>query len=164
MAMRLRAPIVGVIAIVGVWSASVRSEPTRPLVSVPLFVTDLKGQSIRNLKAPEVEIAEGGATQKVASINFRGGSRRRVAFFLDEYHVTPGIVAERARASIARFVEQNMRVDDAVIVMKPLDPRSATAPMSTIDAVHRAVAAFDGRRGLYAPRGEFEAQYMSTAP
>lgn len=164
MAMRLRVPVVGVLAILVAWSASVQTEPTRTLVSVPLFVTDLKGQSIPNLKAPEVEIAEGGATRKASSIVFRGGSRRRVAFFLDEYHVTPGFITERTRASIARFVERNMRTDDAVIVMKPLDPRSATAPLPNIDAVHLAVSAFDGRRGVFGPRGEFEAQYMSTAP
>ena len=164
MAMRLRAPIVGLAVLLVVWSMSGYAEPAKPLVSVPLFVTDVKGQSIRNLKAPEIEIAEGGASHKVASILFRGSSRRRVAFFLDEYHVSPGFVAERARASIARFVERNMRADDAVIVMKPLDPRSATAPLPNIDAVHLAVSAFDGRRGVFVPRGEFEAQYMSTAP
>lgn len=165
MAMRLRAPIVGpAVLLVVAWSVSGRAEPTKPLVSVPLFVTDIKGQSIRNLRAPEIEIAEAGASQKVASIVFRGGSRRRVAFFLDEYHVTPGFSTERARASIARFVERHMRADDALIVMKPLDPRSATAPMPNTDAVHRVVSAFDGRRGVFQPRGEFEAQYMSTAP
>jgi hypothetical protein len=50
------------------------------------------------------------------------------------------------------------------MVMKPLDPRAATAPVPSIDAVHRAIEAFDGRLGVYAPRGEFEGQYMSTAP
>ena len=156
--------IVGSLALLMVWSVSGRAEPTRPLVSVPLFVTDLKGQSIRNLQAPEIEIADGGTTHKVASIVFRGGSPRRVAFFLDEYHVSPGSNTERARASIARFVERNLRLDDAVIVMKPLDPRAAAAPMPSIEAVHRAVGAFDGRRDRFEPRSEFEAQYMSTAP
>lgn len=164
MAMRHRGPVVGVLAFVALWSASGRAEPTRPLVSVPLFVTDAKGRLIRNLKAPEIQIAEGGATQKIAAIHFRGALPRRVAFFLDEYHVSPGLHTERARAAIARFVERVMRPDDDVIVMKPLDPRAAAAPLPGIDAVHRSVSAFDGRRGLFEPRGEFEAQYMSTAP
>jgi VWFA-related protein len=164
MAMRPAGALVGLAALLGAWSPSARAEPTRPAVSLPLFVTDIKGQSIRNLKAPDIEIDEGGVAQKVSSIAFRGGSPRRVALFLDEYHVSPGGATERARASVARFVEQYLRPDDAVIVMKPLDPRAAAAPVANIDAVHRAVAAFGGRRGMYEPRGEFEAQYMSTAP
>ena len=163
MAVRHAGVIVGLAVLLSGPSPSVLAEPTRPLVTIPLFVTDAKGQSIRNLRAPEIEIEEGGVQQKVSSIAFRGGSSRRVALFLDEYHVSPGAATERARDAVARFVERYLRPDDAVIVMKPLDPRAATAPVTSIDAVHRAVAAFDGRRGVYAPRGEFEAQYMSTA-
>jgi VWFA-related protein len=164
MPMRPAGAIVGLAALFGAWSLSLRAEPTRPLVSFPLFVTDVKGQSIRNLKAPDIEIDEGGVAQQVSSIAFRGESTRRVALFLDEYHVSPGGATERARASVARFVERYLKPDDAVMVMKPLDPRAATAPVPSIDAAHRAVEAFDGRLGVYAPRGEFEAQYMSTAP
>jgi VWFA-related protein len=164
MAMRAAGAIVGLAVLLGAWSPSARAEPTRPLISLPLFVTDINGQSIRNLKAPDIEIAEGGIAQKVSSIAFRGGSTRRIALFLDEYHVSPGPSTDRARASVARFVERDLRPDDAVIVMKPLDPRAATAPVANIEAVHRAVADFDGRLGVYEPRGEFEAQYMSTAP
>jgi VWFA-related protein len=164
MPMRPAGAIVGLAALLGAWSLSLRAEPTRPLVSFPLFVTDVKGQSIRNLKAPDIEIDEGGVAQKVSSIAFRGESTRRVALFLDEYHVSPGGATERARASVARFVERYLKPDDAVMVMKPLDPRAATAPVPSIDAAHRAVEAFDGRLGVYAPRGEFEGQYMSTAP
>lgn len=163
MAMRLASAIVGVLAVAVLGSMPGHAEPTRPLVSVPLFVTDVRGQSIRNLKAPEIEVAEGGAVQKVASIVFRGGASRRVAFFLDEYHISPGMSTERARASIARFVERYLRPEDEIVVMKPLDPRAATGPLPNIEAVHRALSQFNGRRGVFAPRGEFEAQYMSTA-
>jgi VWFA-related protein len=164
MPMRPAGAIVGLAALLGAWSLSLRAEPTRPLVSLPLFVTDVKGQSIRNLKGADIEIDEGGVAQKVSSIAFRGESARRVAMFLDEYHVSPGAATERARASVARFVERYLKPDDAVMVMKPLDPRAATAPVPSIDAAHRAIEAFDGRLGVYAPRGEFEAQYTSTAP
>jgi VWFA-related protein len=164
MPMRVLSAFVGLATLLGAWSISARAEPARPLVSLPLFVTDIHGQSIRNLKAPDIEIDEGGVRQKVASIAFRGGSLRRVALFLDEYHVSPGVATERARAAVARFVERYLGPEDAVIVMKPLDSRAATAPVSSMELVHRSVAAFDGRLRLYAPRGEFEAEYMSTAP
>lgn len=163
MATRPRCSIVGILALAAAWSASGHAEPTRPLVSVPLVVTNLRGESIRNLKAPEIEVAENGAVQKIASIVFRGGAPRRVAFFLDEYHVSPGGNTERARASIARFVERHLRPDDQVVIMKPLDPRVAVAPKPNIEAVHEALGQFDGRRGVFEPRGAFEAQYMSTA-
>lgn len=163
MAMRLPAAIV-VVLITAEWSVPGRAEPIKPAVSVPLFVTDVRGRSIRNLKAAEVEIAEAGTAKKVTSIVFRGGSPRRVAFFLDDYHVSPGASSERTRAAVARFVERHLRDDDAVIVMRPLESRVATEALPGIDAVHRKVSEFDGRRNVFEPRGEFEAQYMSTAP
>lgn len=164
MAKRLPSALVGVLALAAMGSVTGHAEPTRPLVSVPLFVTDTRGASIRNLNVPDIEVAEGGAVQKIASIVYRGSAPRRVAFFLDEYHVSPGENAERTRASIARFVDRHLRPDDQVVIMKPLDPRAAAAPQPSIEAVHQALAQFDGRRGVFAPRGEFEAQYMSTAP
>jgi VWFA-related protein len=140
-----------------------RTDEPRPLVSVPVFVTDARGHSIANLQAPDFEIRQSGAPQKIAAAVYRGGSPRRVAFFLDEYHVAAGAPTDRARTALARFVERHLRPDDAVAVMKPLDPRGATAPLAGIEAVHRAIAAFDGRRGNYEPRSEFEGQHMSVA-
>ena len=160
---RAAGAIVGVLGLLWGPTPLLRAEPTRPLVSFPLFVSDGRGEAVRNLRAPEIEIAEGGTAHKVASIVFRGGGSRRVGLFLDEYHVSPGASTERARASIARFVERHLRADDALVVMKPLDSRANLAPVANIEAAHEAIAGFEGRRGAYAPRGEFEAQYMSTA-
>lgn len=165
MTKRLRAgAVVGTLGLAAALSISPRAETPRPLVSVPVFVTDARGDSIRNLQAPEIEIAEGGTQQKISSLVFRGGAPRRVAIYLDEYHVSPGAGAERARGALARFVERHLGPDDAVVVMKPLDPQSSTAPLASVEAVHRAVADFEGRRGNFEPRTEFEAQYMSVAP
>ena len=90
---RCQRPIVGVLAFVAAWSAAALAEPTRPLVSVPLFVTDARGQSIPNLKLADIEVAEAGTPQKISSVVFRGAAPRRVALFLDEYHVSPGAAA-----------------------------------------------------------------------
>jgi VWFA-related protein len=164
MAKRLAGAAVGVVALIAAWSASARAEPTRPLVTVPLFVTDARGQSIPNLKLSDIEVAEGGTPQKISSVAFRGGSSRRIAIFLDEYHVSPGASTERARASLAAFIDRHLRPDDTVIVMKPLDPQSEIAPVTSLEIVRRSVAQFDGRRGVYDKRGSFEAEYMSAAP
>ncbi|HJR57909.1 MAG TPA: VWA domain-containing protein [Vicinamibacterales bacterium] len=164
MAMRSAGAAVGVLALVAAWSAAARAEPTRPLVTVPLFVTDARGQAIRNLKLPDIEVAENGAPQKIASVVFRGQASRRVAIYLDEYHVSPGASTARARASVGAFVERHLRPDDAVILMKPLDSHAAIAPVSSLEIVRRSVAEFDGRRGVYDKRGPFEAEYMSAAP
>lgn len=162
---RLRAgAVVGTLGLSAALSITPRAETPRPLVSVPLFVTDARGESIRNLQAPEIEIAEGGTQHKISSLVFRGGAPRRVAIYLDEYHVSPGAGAERARGALARFVERHLGPEDAVVVMKPLDPQSSIAPLDGVEAVHRAVAGFVGRRGNYEPRTDFEAQYMSVAP
>lgn len=165
MAMRLPLAVVGLLSLVAASTVPGHAElPRRPLVSVPLFVTDVRGQSIRNLKAPEIEIAEAGTPKKISSVVFRGSSHRRIALFLDEYHVSAGVSTERIRSAIVRFVENHIRQNDAVIVMKPLDSRAATAAVQGIDAVRRKVSEFAGRRSIFEPRGEFEAQYMSTAP
>ena len=100
-----------------------RTNEPRPLVSVPVFVTDARGRTIANLEAPDFEIRQSGAPQKIAGAVYRGGSPRRVAFFLDEYHVAAGTPTDRARAALARFVERHLQPDDDVAVMKPLDPR-----------------------------------------
>ena len=163
MAMRLALAVVCSLCLAP-WSAHAPAETPKPLVAVPLFVTDARGQSIRNLKPPDIEVAEGGARRKISSVVFRGESPRRVAIFLDEYHVSSGASTDRVRASLAGFVERHLRADDSVIVMKPLDPQSAIAPVPSIETVHRAVAQFDGRLGLYAPKGDFEAEHMSIAP
>jgi VWFA-related protein len=163
MAMRLLAAVISYVTMAP-WSVPSPTETPKPLVSVPLFVTDARGQSIPNLALPEIEVAEGGTPQKIASVAFRGGSARRVAIFLDEYHVSPGASTDRVRASLGGFVQRHLRPDDAVIVMKPLDSQIELAPAPSLDTVHRAVAEFDGRRGIYEPKGAFEAQHMSVAP
>ncbi len=161
---RCQHPIVGVLAFVAAWSAAALAEPTRPLVSVPLFVTDARGQSIPNLKLADIEVAEAGTPQKISSVVFRGAAPRRVALFLDEYHVSPGAAAARVRASVGAFVDRHLGPDDAVLVMKPLDSQQNIVPVSSLETLRATVAQFDGRRGLYEPRGPFEAQYMTSAP
>ena len=146
------------------WSAAALAEPTRPLVSVPLFVTDARGQSIPNLKLADIEVAEAGTPQKISSVVFRGAAPRRVALFLDEYHVSPGAAAARVRASVGAFVDRHLGPDDAVLVMKPLDSQQNIVPVSSLETLRATVAQFDGRRGLFEPRGPFEAQYMTSAP
>lgn len=164
MAIRPVAAVVGVLGLLSPLSARSPAETPRPPVSVPIFVTDAVGRPIRNLKLPDVAIAEGGAPQQVSSIVFREAKSRRVALFLDEYHVSPGVNTERARAAVAGFVERHLAQSDAVILMKPLDSQAGLGPAPTLEAVRQAVAAFDGRRGAYEPRGAFEAQYMGAAP
>ena len=48
--------------------------------------------------------------------------------------------------------------------MKPLDSQQNIVPVSSLETLRATVAQFDGRRGLYEPRGPFEAQYMTSAP
>lgn len=165
--MTSRQGVAVMLAIVGLSAAMASArepDPPRRLVSVPVFVTDARGASIPNLQPPDFEIRQAGAPQKIAGAVYRGRSPRRVAFFLDEYHVAAGIPTDRARAALARFVERHLGPDDELAVMKPLDPRAAAAPLPGIEAVHRAIAGFGGRRGDYDPRTEFESQYMSAAP
>ena len=89
---------------------------------------------------------------------------RVFAFFLDEFHVSPGASTDRVRDALARFVDEKLRPQDLAIVMRPLD--SVTAIRFTRDRarLHGAIAGFTGRKGDYAPRTPFEEQYIGRAP
>nr|MBA2301032.1 hypothetical protein [Acidobacteriota bacterium] len=109
MTMRLAAGVLaGILAVLAPCCAPVLAEPTRPLVSLPVFVTDARGHSIRNLGLPDIEIAEGGTPQKIASVTFREAASRRVAIFLDEYHVSPGASTARAREALTAFAVRHL--------------------------------------------------------
>ena len=128
-----------------------------------LVALDGRGQSIRNLSATDVEIVEKGQTRRISSLTFRGAASRQIALFLDDYHVSAGEHTDRARAAVLAFADAHVRTNDTVFLMRPLDSQLAIAPVGSLDAARERIATFDGRKGQYEPRGQFEAQYLSSA-
>ncbi|HVL67945.1 MAG TPA: VWA domain-containing protein [Vicinamibacterales bacterium] len=149
------------VAALTTWGAAAED---RPLAALHLSVTDERGRTLRNLLPADVEILEQGQRREVRSIAFQGDAPRQIAFFLDEYHVSDGVNADRARAQALRFIDDHVRPVDAVTLMKPLDAPQSIRPAASLDEARRRITAFRGRKGRFQPEGAFEAEYMSTEP
>ena len=135
-----------------------------PGVPVRVIVTDMRGRHVAGLSAGDLEISEGGRPQTVQSFASAPKGSRRIAILLDDYHVSAGPSAERAVASLLQFADQQVRPDDIVFLMRPLDPASSIAPVKDRDELRANISKFQGRKENYAPRNEFEAEYLSAAP
>lgn len=156
-------PLLVVVVSMAVMAAP--DETSRPAgVPVRVIVTDARGRHVTGLSAADVEISEGGRLLTVQTFARVATGRRRIAILLDDYHVSAGPAAERAAASLLDFVTQQLRPDDTVFVMKPLDPASSIAPVRDRAALRAIVSTFEGRKDNYAPRNAFEAEYLSAAP
>ena len=163
------------------------SRPEIAAVRINAIVTDSNGRAIVDLRPSDFELLENGVSRPIQAAQLRTlpkdaipagpvpseADEERVAkqpgtrvfaFFLDEFHVTPGPGVDRGRMAINEFIDQNLQPQDLAIVMKPLD--NVTAIRFTRDraALHGAVDAFAGRKGDYAPRSPFEEQYIGRAP
>lgn len=159
-----------------------------PLVRVDAVVTDRRGHAIGDLGVSDFEVLEGGTSRPIRMAQFRGNPRhspvavlpivtesdeqraaaepgtRVFAFFVDEFHVSPGANIARVRDAIASFVEEKLFARDLAAVMTPLD--SATSLRFTRDRalVHGPIANLLGRKGDSAPRTAFEAQHLGRDP
>ena len=165
-----------------------RSSADVPSVRIDAVVTDANGRPILDLRPSDFELLEGGSSRSIGAVELRTLPRidpanlapieteqdeeraarqpgtRVFAFFLDEFHVSPGAISDRVRDALTRFVDEKLRPQDLAIVMRPLD--SVTAIRFTRDRarLHGAIAGFSGRKGDYAPRTPFEEQYIGRAP
>jgi VWFA-related protein len=135
-------------------------------VRVTAVVTDRRGQLLRNLKPADFELLEDGRPQTVEKAEYvsrAAGEPRTIAFLLDEFHTTAADSAA-IRERILRFVDSRLRPGDTAVVVKPLDPLTTIKPTVDRDAIRRAIASFEGRKGDYTPRTAFERNYMAQAP
>ena len=151
-----------VVALTATLSPAARGAEPRTSVPVPLVVTDARGRSIPNLQAADFEISENGEVRQISSVQFHGPAPRHLTLLLDEYHVTPGAPAERTRAAVAAFLDRHVRPDDTVAVVRL--PTLHAETLTGLQPSRAAVAQFTGRKGQYATKGAFEAEYMSIAP
>ena len=156
--------LAGMLAIAGIHHGGLSAEAPAAQVTVPLIVTDASGRPVRELEPGEIDVTAGGSRQTVSSLSFRGDRPARVAIYLDEFHVSPGDAAVRVRDALGRFIDRHVRPGDSLVVMKPLDAPSSIRALVDPEVARRRAAAFEGRRGDYAPRGAFESEYLSRAP
>lgn len=132
-------------------------------VRIATTVTDRQGRPVAGLTAKDFEITEDGVTQKIEAVESRKPEARRLAILLDEFHVDPGDTA-RVREALTEFVDHRLRDGDTAVVIKPLDPLTSIRLTADRDAMRRAIATFEGRKGVYEPRSLLEAETLGSAP
>lgn len=131
--------------------------------TMAVVARDTRGRVIQNLQPGDVEVREAGEARAVSAVVYRSGARR-LALFLDEYHVAPGANSDRARTIAQALIRRSVRPGDALFLMQPLDSQRAIAPVTSLDHAQARVAAFAGRKDDLSARDAFEAEYLSTAP
>jgi VWFA-related protein len=130
-------------------------------VVIDVIATNARGQAVETLKASDFVLREDGDVQAIQDFRFvkADGNARRFAIYLDDYYVSAARTQE-VRDALHRFVDQDLRPDDLVTILRPLDSLLSIRLTRDRDALHRAIDAFEGRRGDYAPRTAFERNYM----
>jgi VWFA-related protein len=139
-----------------------------PLVRVDAIVTDRQGRPIAGLKPSDFVLVDDGTAQTIETAQFVTRAQpaapgRLVALFLDEFHVS-ATRAPHVRATMRRFVDEQLGPDDQIAILKPLESITEIRVASDHDEVREAIDSFDGRKNDYTPRTTFETNYMSSEP
>jgi VWFA-related protein len=136
--------------------------PARP-VRITATVIDHQGKPIAGLTLKDFSLLDRGVAQSLQSVEARTAEPRRLAILLDEFHVDPDDT-DRVRAALSAFADQQLRADDMVVVLKPLDSLPSIRLTSDRDAIKKAIETFEGRKGNYTPRTPLEEEAIGRAP
>ena len=132
-------------------------------VRISTLVTDRQGKAVPGLTIKDFELREDGVVQKLLSVDARKPAPRRLAIILDEFHVS-GDDSALVRDAVGKFVDEQVRADDSLIVLKPLDPLTSIDLNPDRARARAAIAGFEGRNGNFEPRNALEEQTMGRAP
>ncbi len=159
----MRALFLALAAAAAIQAPSPAPDARRPpdVVVIDVIATNARGQAVETLKASDFVLREDGDVQAIQDVRFVkvDGNARLFAIYLDDYYVSAARTQE-VRDALHRFVDQDLRPGDLVTILRPLDSLLSIRLTGDRDALHRAIDAFEGRRGDYAPRTAFERNYM----
>src|SRR5436190_15994319 len=154
-------------------------------VSVDVIVTDKKtGEVVLDMKQDDFEVREDKKPQKVDTFEIvkidaelNGGiapkairssydeesearqpNVRLFILLLDDYHVRRGNDLA-VKKPLMDFVQNQLAPQDMVAVMYPTTPVSALTFTRNRDSLVESIKNFEGRKGVYEPRNEFEERY-----
>jgi VWFA-related protein len=155
-------------------------------VSVDVIVTDKKtGNVVLDMKQDEFDVREDRKPQSVETFNVvnieelsatmpastraitsmmdeeveaKKPNVRLFILFLDDYHVRRGNDLF-VRKPLVDFVTNQLAPQDMVAVMYPLTPTAALTFTRSRESLIEAINHFEGRKGNYEPRNEFEERY-----
>jgi len=132
-------------------------------VRIATTVTDRQGRPVNGLTVKDFEIKEDGVVQKIEAVEPRRPEARRLAILLDEFHVDAADSAA-VRDALTRFIDERLRAGDSAVILKPLDSLPSIRLTTDRDALRKAIATFEGRKGVYEPRTPFEEETLGRAP
>ncbi len=137
------------------------SRPAPDAVVIDVIATDARGQFVPTLKASDFVLREDGEVQRIEDVRFVkvDENGRLFAVYLDDYYVSAGNTRQ-VRDALHRFVDQDLGPGDLVTILRPLDSLLSIRLTRDREVLHRAIDAFEGRRGDYVPRTAFERAYM----
>src|SRR4051812_25948272 len=155
-------------------------------VSVDVIVTDKKtGDVVLDMKQEDFEVREDKKPQKVDTFETvkideltantpgvpkeirssydeeseaRKPNVRLFILLLDDYHVRRGNDLA-SRKPLIDFVTNQLAPQDMVAVMYPLTPATAVTFTRNRNSLIESINHFEGRKGNYEPRNEFEERY-----
>jgi len=135
------------------------------LARVTAVVTNPQGQPLRGLKPADFELLVDGIPQTIerAELVDARATPRVFAFLLDEFHIEPDGSAG-VREALLDFLERHLAPADLGLVVKPLDPLTSLSPTADRESLRQAIVSFEGRKGQFEPRTDFERNYMAQAP
>ncbi len=155
-------------------------------VSVDVIVTDKKsGEVVLDLSKDDFDVREDKKPQRVDTFEVvkidpiieaatppreirsledeeREAKLPNVRLFvilLDDYHVRRGNDLA-VRKPLMDFVENQLGPQDMVAIMYPLTPVTALTFTRNRDSLLASISKFEGRKGIYEPRNEFEERYF----
>jgi VWFA-related protein len=132
-------------------------------VRISTLVTDRQGKPVLGLALKDFELREDGVVQKLIGVEPRRAEPRRLAILLDEFHVDAADSA-RVRDAVTRFVDERLRADDALVVLRPLDSLTAIRLTTDRGQIRDGVARFEGRKDNLEPRNRLEEDTLGRAP
>src|SRR6185312_6881402 len=127
--------------------------PASDPVRIDVVARDAQGRPVESLTTADFELREDGAPQALTGTELVH-KPRIIGIYLDEYYVTASRTAV-VRETLHRFID-GLAAADQVAILRPLDSLLKIALTSDKAALHRAIDAFEGRRGDYTPRTDLE--------
>ncbi len=172
-------------------AATATPDPAPRTVRIEAIVADQHGRPIADLLPKDFALSDNGVAQKLDRVELRSNApapvgplapitdvkndrdaeraaqepgTRVIGLYLDEYHVSAGENSDRVRRAVSRFIDEQVRPNDLLVVLKPLDHLTEIRFTRDRDEARRAVGNFNGRRGDYTPRTQFEEQHLGRSP
>jgi VWFA-related protein len=134
------------------------------IVNIDVIAADGRGRSVENLNAADFELRDDGTIRPVEGARLIKDDARLFAIYLDEYHVTAGAATARVREALARFIERDLGPADRIVVLKPLDSLFHIELTRDREAARAIVAGFEGRKGEYDARNDYERNFIAGTP